>query len=258
MKREHGSIYLDIPGITRRENKPNQVFCPFCDGVHPSREVRFYHDYPELVGLPQQVIETRSFVATVDMAPITDYHVVFFPKTHITSFAQIGQHEELYGLLKRLKIAGGHSDYVEFEHGMGINELGTEVALGKSVYHAHYHVVGIPSNVNCSLDMILQSLSIDYANLKLLTVSDADTFRMIKIKSFGMPYLWLRVGEQGVVFVDDQASDSSIPSQFFRQGIAKLVYGEDCLWDWKNTTIDQKAVFQARIKKILSRFQTEN
>ena len=109
---------------------PNCLFCKIAQGKIPSRKV----------------FEDDSVFAFHDIHPSAPVHFMLIPKTHIASFAQLGEeHAELIAhmmiLAPRLAMQEGCRPYPEGGFRI-LSNTGAEG--GQEVHHLHIHVMGGP------------------------------------------------------------------------------------------------------------------
>jgi histidine triad (HIT) family protein len=247
--------------IPNNKNRSKEDSCPFCNGFHPNTATRYNRFYPELsCQAPEIVAETLHCRAFVDLAPVLPGHVVITPKEHTVAYAGLnsGVENEFAYLLHTVKnkLESRGPNFIEFEHGMGINQAGEQKPLGKSVYHAHWHLIPIGDQDFFEEMATEAQASIPGAEVvKTSFPSDSSIPLVLGNITQGRPYLVLRHNLQGLVLLENE--EVEVPSQFFRKMIAEKSASNGGVWNWKD--IDQQEINQFTFfMQITLRFFNDN
>ena len=196
------------------------------------------------------MLETPDLNVTPDIGPVTDHHMLVFPKSHFTSYASCPDNfaDQLDFVCQTVKEKTGASDYFMFEHGTGKIE-GEQTGCGNSVYHAHLHILPIKSEGQISvLDQIV-SIAMNEGNFKMQPVffkeGDRDIIPVLKEVTKGSPYLLIKQGKHGFVLVETE--QIKVPSQFLRKVCADILEGNGSFWNWKEMTEIERLMVLSRL-----------
>jgi ubiquinone/menaquinone biosynthesis C-methylase UbiE/diadenosine tetraphosphate (Ap4A) HIT family hydrolase len=186
--------------------------CPLCP------EHRF--DYAAMAGLPGPgsiIVGDNSFYLAPDVSPMVDGHLLLVSCQHAVSFGGLGDPfdepiKEYSHFLGRLFKEVYDAPPLFFEHGGG-----SSGEAGACISHAHWHCVpGLAED-------IVSEIKARFGNG---SPADLDTLR--SLRSTGSNYLYLRFHSgDGLVF-----PIKIVPSQFFRQVLARIT-GEE-KWRWRS------------------------
>lgn len=104
-----------------------------------------------------------------------------------------------------------------------------QIALGKSVYHAHWHIAPVSTSHIEEIGRDLHQRMGDF-EIRPLMFSNCNYLEEAAEVVRGRPYLLIKEGSSGFVVVEDD--QKSVPSQFFRRMITELE-DNNSSWDWK-------------------------
>lgn len=220
--------------------------CPLCFEKDYSLFSPFSRRIFKDLQISQDITESKDLVLAFDVNPITEDHLIIFPKKHYLSFSEINIDicSQFNEIVKQIEEKLKTKDLFMFEHGAGLVEE-KETSCGNSIHHAHMHI--FPAKDDDILSHCLQAVdSFNGFNKSFLKV-DYDwisNFRKITQKS---PYLMLRREEESYFFPESEANE--FPSQFLRKTIAEYIYGENAFWDWKKANEKDVEKIKERVLK---------
>ncbi len=144
-------------------------------------------------------------------------------------------HQQFYYLVDKIKRTirqkEGIDTFIEFEHGMGCTQENPDkqIALGKSIYHAHWHIAPVSTSHIAEIGRDLHQTMEDF-EIKPILFSNHRYLEEAAENINNRPYLLIKEGSSGFVVVEDDKK--SVPSQFFRRMITELEDNKSS-WDWK-------------------------
>jgi diadenosine tetraphosphate (Ap4A) HIT family hydrolase len=195
--------------------------CEFCQELQGHSGARFTELYPDIDS--RIVARTANFVALPTLGQLFPGSLLVLPREHRETCAELSRdlrNEMCAFLYELLTISRRFGEPVFFEHGASAHTGGS-----CGIYHAHLHVVPLPSRVRPSLLFDEHQAAVsDLAHaLQVLTACDH--------------YLLLG-NESNVVYsrVDCMAVQPS--SQYFRRKLAQR-FGVTRPWDWRQATIPE-------------------
>jgi diadenosine tetraphosphate (Ap4A) HIT family hydrolase len=196
--------------------------CPFCQETRsPSSFCR---------GLSRVLWESDELVVLPTLGPLAQAHVLFIPKLHVRSFADLADapqrqfYRHLASLSRSLTAVFGPT--VAFEHGLPASQAGG----GCGVSHAHMHVVSeVPLELSLPIDDVATHwMSIDAPNWLARSALGVrrDCGYFLVSPPDGNRYV---------------CSIRSAPSQYLRRWLGMIL--EIPAWDWRtaspNETLEQ-------------------
>jgi len=194
--------------------------CDFCNEIHNQDDNIFSNIYGKLNIKNRIVGENNMFVALPTIGQLFKYSLLILPKQHIESMSRLDRVgiENLADILKRItEKLSTYGKVVAFEHGAH-----KETGGGCGVYHAHIHIIPLPSELSLSSFFYPDSIVKKYDNLN-------DCYSYLRESS---QYL-MTINADGSLCAVDTTNDShQYSSQFFRK---KLVgyYNLNRPWDWR-------------------------
>lgn len=194
--------------------------CEFCTELQDLKNSYFYRLYHKTRILSRIVGENASFVVFPTIGQFMPYYLLIVPKRHIEKMAELTswELEELQEIVeetgKKLSLYG---NIVYFEHGGG-----TAAGTTCSVYHAHIHIMPVPSLLYLSSFLSGQGV-IDKSNTLIECYH-----KLRKVEQ----YLMVRDADGSIYSTDTTKIAYLYSSQFFRKKINEY-YGIQETWDWK-------------------------
>jgi len=163
------------------------------------------------------VAQTEHLVALPSLGPLFPGHLLVLPKLHVETFAScvVDVIESLEEFVRALVL------HLDRATPVAIFEHGAKASTGGScgVYHAHIHIVPMPSAV--PMDTVLPM-----ASRRSNTLSEA-------LRSLGNRDQYLLYGTlDGYCYVDDQELLSGVQSQYIRKQLADTA-APGTPWDWR-------------------------
>lgn len=181
---------MDFSEATTDDAAVAVIDCPFCRlQLQPASE---------RAPADTVLFESPNFLVVPTVGPFAAGHVLVISRRHYTSFAALPlelRHE--YETLVRTVSILVDADILEFEHGSGP----ANGPSGSCIDHLHVHVMPQCASAVGSIDGLLPTLIVDFADL-----SECD-----------VPYIWLRANGESRLF-----DAGGVPSQ----------YGRKCIWEW--------------------------
>ncbi|MEW6412785.1 MAG: HIT family protein [Candidatus Zixiibacteriota bacterium] len=204
---------------TVMQERTSDVDCEFCVELDSPIRSRFARVYGETLA-SRVICETESFVALPTIGQLFKSSLLVLPKQHVETISSLEARDlkHLISLIDRL--AGKVSTLgfpIVFEHGA---KCGTGHGCG--IYHAHVHIVPVPSQVDCG--RLLGRHCQDTTDLidAWLQLRNADNYLVARDTH----------GSTGLIDLRD-SKDSDFPSQYMRRRLAEL-YGVQKSWDWRS------------------------
>jgi diadenosine tetraphosphate (Ap4A) HIT family hydrolase len=170
------------------------------------------------------LLESENFIVIPSISPLGANHLLIFPRTHISSLAQINhaQNKELYQIVKKIlkklveEFSNENQSVILFEHGVAKGQIG-----GCGVDHAHLHILP------CNSDMpkeVLTKLSGKF--------SKPEKIKFDEISTIDDSVNYLLIGDYLDNFFIYKGSN------FESQAIRKIIceYMNIDAWDWKMLT----------------------
>ncbi len=186
--------------------------CKFCNKFNNSNDQNLLNSFDTIL------FETKNFIVTPTMGSLVEGWVLIISKSHFISVGQssIVLKNELENLINKLKgkLKKVSSEVFVFEHG----PCASNQTTGCGIDHLHVHIVPL------SFDLFKKAQDISfYKWQKVPTI-----FSGCEFYKNNLPYLFIET-PQGEKYI---ATDSKIPSQFFRRVVANEL-GIPDLFDWK-------------------------
>lgn len=201
--------------------------CEYCQEIQSPSESRFGQIYDGIID-SRIMIRTKNFVVMPTLGQIFKGSVLILPLAHIETLAALPYEQvtELEALLAQVQAKSrsiGHPVFLE--HGS------TKESAGScGIYHAHLHVVPLPTSVQPQ-----EFLPASGAISTFATLSDA-------LSALTDTPHYLLAGDGTSVHVIDTALLSEAPgSQFFRRRLVSK-FGVNRPWDWRGTSAPEDDV----------------
>lgn len=200
---------------------PNKISCcDFCNEIQKQEEYIFKSIYKDVDS--RIVGQNKLFVVLPTIGPLFKHSLLILPKRHIETMAELSTDEMALfeDLLQKVKsLLSDYGNVIIFEH--GAKEL-TGGSCG--IYHAHIHIVPIPSELNPSQFLDGRSNIRQYNNL-------TECYKSLD----GVSQYLMTVSTDGRIYATDISNGSvKYPSQFFRQKLADY-YQLSRSWNWRNS-----------------------
>lgn len=201
--------------------------CEFCSEIHDDRS-RFHEYYSGILN-NRVLLERDGFVLMPSMGQISPGSVMLLPRLHVERFADLDA-SDLVSAERFLTALceASESPTIMFEHGARECSGG-----GCGIYHAHIHIVPLPSDVSAAhftahLEPQHSSLQDCWKSLALV-----DEYLLF---CFGITQTWTRL-----IRPEDRRQ---FPSQYFRRLLAQ-VCGRPDAWDWRESAQPEPALIGA-------------
>lgn len=163
---------------------------------------------------------SRSLAIMPTIGPLTQGHLLFAPRRHVTSFGQLSSLEWSEVVAAEADVAAlltrQFGATIAFEHGTS----GVPSAGGCGIDHAHMHFVPVAEQV-----MGLPPVP----SASWLRLDSDWSSRLQTLATSMTPYVYMRTVD-GARFATPARS---LPSQFVRRWVAELL-GTAC-WDWRES-----------------------
>lgn len=195
--------------------------CDFCIELHNFKRSEFAQIYGDKRRI---ILSNNHFCVMPTIGQLFQGSLLIFPKEHFCSFAEIPREirahlEKMIQFLEEKLTKFGKT--VLFEHGTT-----PEIGGGCGIYHAHIHLVPLPSNVPS--DYILNSNFYSFQNIE-----DALLFS----EQSGEYLLYRDI--KGDYYVSSPST--RLESQYFRKKIHKF-FDLQTPWDWRKYKFEKKLV----------------
>ena len=191
--------------------------CDYCLEISAaSPNTRFATTYGD--ALTTRIVRLSAYAAVMPtIGQIFDGSMLVVPRAHIPTIAAL-ETEIRSNVLQLVtdEIAIGGEHVVAFEHGAYPHTGGS-----CGIYHAHMHVVPVPSRVALS-DMLPDAHRVDDLGRALLQTPRADEYLIFRDTTGAVGY---------ITSVDKRA----YPSQYFRRALQEY-FRRDRPWDWHEYT----------------------
>jgi diadenosine tetraphosphate (Ap4A) HIT family hydrolase len=160
--------------------------------------------------------------------------LLVLPKSHIETMASLPAdvQADLCTFVSELQsVIGSKGPIIAFEHGARCDTGG-----GCGIYHAHLHLVPVPSRVSADSLLRVDPNSESIQNASSLCAA------LGRLRA-STEYLLVQDTEHCVRFLDlSVSSGARYPSQYFRRALADLFRLEDP-WDWRAYTEPEQSLF---------------
>lgn len=194
--------------------------CDFCSEIQNQDSDIFNGIYSKLNIKSRIVGENDMFVVLPTIGQLFKYSLLILPKQHIESMSQLDKAgiESLTDIFKKTKEKlSVYGKVVAFEHGA---HKKTEGSCG--IYHAHIHIMPLPSDLDLSSFFYPDSIVKKYDSLN-------DCYSDLRKSS---QYL-MTINTNGSLYAVDITNNShQYPSQFFRKKLVEY-YNLNRHWDWR-------------------------
>lgn len=205
--------------------------CDFCNEIQNQGGNKFSDIYSKLNIKTRIIGENDKFVVLPTIGQLFKYSLLILPKRHIESMSKLDKEgiESLVDIVKKTKEK--LSDYgkvVIFEHGA---QKDTGGSCG--IYHAHVHVIPLPSDLNLSSFFYSDSVVKKYENLN-------DCYSDLRKSS---QYLMTINTDGSLYAVDTSDNFQQYPSQFFRKKLVEY-YNINRHWDWREYLTSEPDLLQ--------------
>lgn len=193
--------------------------CDFCNEIQRQEKYTFKSIYKNVDN--RIVGQNELFVVLPTIAPLFKHSLLILPKKHIETLAELSTNEmalfeEMFQKVKLL--LSDYGDVIAFEH--GAKEL-TGGSCG--IYHAHMHVIPVPSELNLSLFLDKRDDIKQYDSI-------VECYEDLN----GISHYLMAMSTDGKIYSTD-INNSSVkyPSQFFRQKLVDY-YQLSRSWNWRD------------------------
>jgi len=194
--------------------------CDFCNEIQNQGNNIFSNIYGKLNIKTRIVGENDMFVVLPTIGQLFKYSLLILPKQHIESMSQLDRVgiENLVDILKRTtEKLSTYGRVIAFEHGAH-----KETGGSCGIYHAHIHIIPLPSDLNIASFFYPNSIVKGYDNLN-------DCYSDLRESS---QYL-MTINADGSLCAVDTTNDShQYSSQFFRKKLVEY-YNLNRHWDWR-------------------------
>ena len=218
--------------------KTTYTGCDFCTEIYDLRRSLFYKIYKNTDISSRVIGETRSFIVFPTIGHFIKYYLIIIPKRHIESMSKLEIDEliELQQFIEKIKTALSQYGYVVcFEHGGGL-----KVGGSCSVYHAHMHIMPLPSKLRLS-SFFHDNCSIEQSN------NFTECYISLKNTS---QYLFTMETDGNISFIDTSNTSHLYSSQYFRKKISDY-YKINASWNWREyNSIEENLMDTIRKLKI--------
>lgn len=205
--------------------------CNFCNEIQNQGNNTFTDIYSKLNIKTRIVGENNMFVVFPTIGQLMKYYLLILPKQHIESMAQLDDDgiESLIDILKKTKEKlSAYGKVVAFEHGAH-----KETGGSCGIYHAHIHMISLPTELDLSSFFHPESFINKYNDLN-------DCYSNLKKSS---QYLMTMNADNSLCAVDTTNNPFQYSSQFFRKKIVEY-YKLDKSWDWREYQIPEEKLIQ--------------
>ncbi|MCL2311183.1 MAG: HIT domain-containing protein [Firmicutes bacterium] len=210
--------------------------CDFCNEIQNQANNTFIDIYGKLNIKTRVVGENDMFVVIPTIGQLFKYSLSILPKQHIESMSQLDKAgiASLIDILEKTKKKlSVYGKVVVFEHGAH-----KETGGSCGIYHAHIHIISLPSELDLSSLFHPDSFINKYDNLY-------ECYSDLKESS---QYLMIINADNSLFAVDTTSKPSQYSSQFFRKKLAEY-YKLNKPWDWREYLLPEQEVLQT-IKEI--------
>lgn len=208
--------------------------CDFCSEFRGEAGSQFSEKYPDFDS--RIVFEDQDFLVLPTIGQIFPNSFLILPRTHYQTCGEMpaplrSKLERIVGSV--LSSLHGAYDFLVFEHGAKAH---TGASCG--IYHAHTHIVPIPSNLHVDIKKIFPDHSRVCSSLveALDIVKDSEDYLML---GTGQEFLTARVSDLGFV----------PRSQYFRRQLVKYLQVDE-EWDWRKYDKQEMRLLDARLLKM--------
>ena len=208
--------------------------CEFCDEFRYPASSRFAQIYaPHAVD--RVVAQRGNLVAMPTIGQLFPGSLLVMPITHTETMASLPEDEvfQLSSFISELEaVIGRDGPVIAIEHGARC-----ETGGGCGIYHAHLHLVPVPTSVSVA-DLLPMEI-------------DSDSYKTAPSLSAGLcalrsspEYLIARDSARQVRFIESPSSlGKRYPSQYFRRILTDL-FDLDGSWDWRTYQEPEQYVFE--------------
>jgi diadenosine tetraphosphate (Ap4A) HIT family hydrolase len=207
--------------MNERGQKKLDSNCEFCIELSDFKKSRFAQIYNNIQRI---VFSDKHFCIMPPLGQLFSGSLLLLPKAHYCSFAEIPSDlrvnltQTINNIEKRLQKFG---KIILFEHGTT-----PEIGDGCGIYHAHIHIIPIPSSI--SPEFLLGSKFKNFLNIN-------DALSYVEPQK---PYLLYR-GTNKRYFI--KILTKRLQSQYFRKKIHEY-FNLESPWDWKKYKYEKKII----------------
>ncbi len=229
--------------------------CGFCNAINeniPSTR-SFIRNYPSLLekGIHQVLFSNDLYALMLDVAPLSQDHILLIPFHHFISFAALPENmleildHTINVTLNKIRMDNPNNSIVIFEHGMGVIDDKLIPCGSCNSDHAHLHFIPL---IEPSEDFWLRLVSSVSELLNCVPIEIDEPITSLKITN-GKPYLYISVLDihsrrKSVLFIQSNYQ-TEIPSQLMRKILCPFIgidVNDSTKWHWRDIPMFNRQV----------------